>query len=295
MKKRSLLPTDHTYSSMFAACAEAGPKSSKILDKLQDEVERRNVLLNSISSNALITALAACGRHDDAGGIYTDMLNKHMTPDPHTFSSLLLAAAHNKEDGFEAGQRAWSEMIASGVQPDLHCFNVLLQCVRDGGIGPAVLERVSEENRSVALKLNLDFADDDSIMSRDDSVNIELCVSGVATFTLGQGNRLRVYLGHVEGKRRGPTIRWLEAEDIKMLFALLKELKLRPEIRTFHLLAHLTFEPSFLMREMAKLKRRVIPDGRFMVAAIKMQALLGNLSGAKVHADQPIKLCFSIM
>ena len=284
MKKRSLLPTDHTYSSMFAACAEAGHKSSDILDKVQDEIERRSVLLNSISTNALITALAACGRHDDARDIYANMVNKSMNPDPHTFSSLLLAAAHNKEGGFEAGQRAWSEMIASGIQPDLHCFNVLLQCVRDSGISPNVLERVGEEKRSITLKLNYD--DDGSAVCQDDSITIKLHVSGVAGFSLGDGSKLMVHLGHVEGKARGvrgPTIRWLETEDIEMLFTLLKKLKLQPEIITFHILAHLSFDPSLLMREMAKLKRRgVIPDSRFMVAAIKMQALLGNLTGAKV-------------
>lgn len=288
MKKRSLPPTDHTYSSMFAACAEAGPKSSVILDKVRDEVERRSVLLNSISTNALMTALAACGRHDDARDIYANMINKNMSPDPHTFSSLLLAAARDKEGGFEAGQRAWSEMIASGVQPDLHCVNILLQCLRDGGINLSLLERVKEEKRSITLKLDLaDFVHKGSTLSQSDSATVKLCVSGVVSFSLGHGSRLRVHLGNVEGKARGgvrgPAVRWLEVEDVEMLFELMKGLKLRPEIRTFHLLAHLTFDPSFLMREMVKLKKRVVPDSRFIVASIKMQAFLGNLVGAKVR------------
>ena len=279
MKKRSLLPTDHTYSSLFAACAEYGPKSSRIVDKVQDEIERRSILLNNISLNALITALASCGRHDDALGVYSDMIKRNMNPDLHTFGSLLLAAANDKEGGFEVAQRMWSEMIASGLNPDLHCFNVLLQCVRDSGISHILPDKV-KERRTVDLNLDLNSTDGDSSRLQCDSTSVEIYVSGTANFTLGQESRFKVHLGQVQGRRKSPPLRWLEVEDIEMLFSLFKKLRVRPEIRTFHLLAHLSLNPSPLFTEMGK--RKVHPDSQFMVAAIKMQSLLGNLAGAEV-------------
>ena len=285
MKKRSLLPTDHTYSAMFSACAKAGPKSTEILKKLREEIERRNVHLDIISTNALLAALAACGCRDDTWDIYNSMIKRGVSPDPQTFTSLLVASTHDKVGGFEAAQRAWLEM---SVHPDLHCFNVLLQCIRDCGISPSILGRVDEEKRTIALKLDLvNFDDSGSSFCQDEAVIIKLHVSGVADFALGDGSRLRVYVGQVAGKARGgvrgPAIRWLETEDVEKLLSLLKKLQLPPEVRTFNLLVQLTFDASFLMREMAKLKRRKVrPDSQFVVTAIKQQALLGNLPGAKV-------------
>ena len=292
MKKRSLLPSDHTYSSLFAACAEAGPKASTILDKVQDEIERRSVMLNNISTNALITALASCGRHDDALGIYSDMFKRNMNPDLHTFGALLLVAAGDRDGGFEVAQRVWSEIIASGMNPDLHCFNVLLQCVRGSGVNHSNTESVNER-RSVSVTANLDFTADNLANQRHDLTNIELRVTGVTNFTLGQGSRLKVHLGHVEGRRKEPPLRWLEVEDVELLFALFKSLKLRPEIRTFHLLAHLCLDPSLLVRKMGK--RKILPDSRFVVAAIKMQAQLGNLAGAKVHNYRFFNFCINFV
>ena len=284
MKKCALLPTDYTYSSMFSACAEAGPKSTKILNKLQEEIERRNASLDRVSTNALMAALAACGFHDDTWDVYNSMIKRNVNPDPQTFTHLLLATTHDDVGGLEAAQRVWSEM---NVVPDLYCFNVLLQCIRDCGINPEMLERVNEENRTIALKLDLvDFDNSGSLVCQDEAVTIKLRVSGVAEFPLGGDNKLKVHVGHVMGRRgvRGATVRWLEREDVEILLSLLKELELRPEAMTFHLLAQLTFDVSFLMREMAALKRRKIrPDSLFVVTAIKRQALLGNLTGAKVH------------
>jgi len=66
LKKRRLLPTDRTYSSMFAACGSAGPQAFEILGKVRSEMERREVPLNTITANALMSALAMCGQHQEA-------------------------------------------------------------------------------------------------------------------------------------------------------------------------------------------------------------------------------------
>ena len=267
MKKRSLLPTEHTYASMFGACAEAGRKSTEILKKLREEIERRNVVLDIIPTNALLAALAACGLHDDVRDVYDNMIKRNMVSDIMTFTSLLLATTHYKEAGFEAAQRVWSEMTMS---PDLHCFNVLLRCIRDCSISS--LEGVGEGKRTVILKL-------------DQVKSTKLHMSGVASFSLGDGGKLKVHVGYVvrKGRVKGPAIRWLETEDVEVLLSYLEKLQLQPDIRLFHLLAQLTLDLSFLMGELTKLEGKVFPDNKFVVAAIKKQAHIGNLTGAKVH------------
>ncbi len=51
---------------MFAACGAAGPGGYAILDKVRTEMERRDIPLNTITSNALMSALALCGKDQDA-------------------------------------------------------------------------------------------------------------------------------------------------------------------------------------------------------------------------------------
>ena len=267
MKKRSILPTDYTYSSMFGACAEAGPKSTKVLKQLREEIERRNVVLDSISTNALMTALIACGFHDDARDVYDNHVKSNVTSDIQMFTVLLSATLHDKEGGFEAAQRVWSEMP---VSPDVHCFSMLLQCIRNCTISS--LEEVDEEKRTIVLKF-------------DQPNYTRLHVSGVAPFSLGDGSKMKVYVGYVvrKGKARGPTIRWLETEDVEVLLSYLEKLQLQPDIRTFHLLAQLTFDLALLMSKMTKLKGKVVLDNKFVVAAIKQQAMIRNITTVKVH------------
>jgi hypothetical protein len=134
MKKRALLPTDHTYSSLFGACGSAGPAGSDILDKVMAEVERRNVRPNTIATNALIAALALCRREQEAMQAYLDMVKTSSEPDLCTFGALLLAVGKDKTGGLEVAKRVWSEMLASGLKPDLHSYNMALQVLRDAGL-----------------------------------------------------------------------------------------------------------------------------------------------------------------
>lgn len=140
MKKRTLLPTDHTYSSMFAACGSAGPSGSVTLDKVMAEMERRNVRPNTIATNSLIAALALCGRQQEAMQVYLDMAKTYTEPDLCTFGALLLAVGRDRTSGLEVAMRVWSEMLASGLKPDLHSYNMVLQVLRDAGLEGAVGE-----------------------------------------------------------------------------------------------------------------------------------------------------------
>ena len=146
MKKRALLPTDHTYSSMLAACGSAGPSGSLILDKVMAEMERRDVRPNTIATNALISALALCDRQQEAMQVYLDMAKTYTEPDLCTFGALLLAVGKDRTRGLEVAMRVWSEMLASGLKPDLHSYNMALQVLRDAGLEGVVREESCVSN-----------------------------------------------------------------------------------------------------------------------------------------------------
>ena len=134
LKKRGLLPTDHTYASLFRSCAEMGPTSLPILEKVVSEIDRRGILLNTIATNSLIVAMATCGLVDRTFQVYLDMVKRRESPDVTTFTVLLSACARDRQRGMEWVQHIWHEMRASGIEPDLVCYNTLLQCLKEAGI-----------------------------------------------------------------------------------------------------------------------------------------------------------------
>ena len=284
MKKRRLVPTDRTYTSLFNACAEAGPKSLVYLQKIQAEMERRDVHLNNIASNALISALASCDQYEDAFQVYLDMMNMRIEPDIQTFGSLLAAASKDPERGLERAQRIWSEMLASGFSPDLYCYNLLLQCLRDAGLPdtmkqPAMIEKEIPKITELRLKkmTSNDPGERASVLGTGGSVSgssVEMIgrleSTSVVHFTTSPRQNLTLYLDP-----RG--LRWVDEVDV---IAVLKQARTRLSIHTFHLLASLVVDSGYLLHKMAT--RKVKPDARFMVAAIRMQAQLRNVEGAKV-------------
>lgn len=120
---------------MFSACGGAGASASPIMDKVRAEMERRNVVPNGIVTNSLISALALCGKHEEAMEVYLDFSKLAMEPDHCTFGGLLLAVGKDKTKGVEMAQQVWKEMKASRLQPDLYTFNIVLQILRDAGLG----------------------------------------------------------------------------------------------------------------------------------------------------------------
>ena len=55
------------------------------------------------------------------------MTNWNCHPDMHTYSSLIMCACEDKEDGLAVLQRVWNDLIASGDLPNVYCFNLLLR------------------------------------------------------------------------------------------------------------------------------------------------------------------------
>ncbi len=281
MKKHGLLPTDHTYTSMLSACAEAGPKAEAILAKVESEIERRDVHLNTIATNAHIKALASCRQQDHALKAYVDMVKVGNTPDVRTYSNLLQASAKDETGGMLVAQRVWEEMMGSGHQPDMHSFNLLLQCIRDAGLEGTQTSICNELVR--VPKLNLPQG---SVVSSYGGVQVKsppIFVKKTGSFVifLSKAEILTVNFGSVATKSANESaIRWLEQTEQNVLLESLKCLNLKPDIRFFHLLLQLSLSSDEVLARMKEC--HVKPDARVLLSGVRIQARLGSVAGARV-------------
>ena len=168
MKKCALLPTDRTYSSLFHGCAVAGSKSLKIFDKIVAEMERHSVTPGTITSNAMIRALALCEEPERALEVYESMTSSHTPVDLHTFSALFMAAmAKTNDNGLIITVSVWNQ-LRKHMTPDIYCYNLLLECLRNCTYLDMWLEGISK-NESIRLldvvgkchaSIKLNFAED---------------------------------------------------------------------------------------------------------------------------------------
>ena len=130
-----MLPTDRTYTSMFTACARAGPRALEILEKVEAEVERRGVSLNILSFNAQLLAMIHCGvEPEDIIEVFEGIkTSTKLRPTIETFSTILVAASADSNKGLETALTVW-KLLCSALKPDLYCYNAFLTCLRDAGV-----------------------------------------------------------------------------------------------------------------------------------------------------------------
>ena len=134
LKKRRLVPTNHTYTSLFKSFSESGHTSRPLLEKVVAEIDRRDVLLNTIATNSLMVAMTTCGMGaEEVFGVYGDMTKRGVAPDVSTFTTLLTTCSLDRERGMGMVEGVWREMMASGISPDLVCYHSLLRCLREAG------------------------------------------------------------------------------------------------------------------------------------------------------------------
>lgn len=305
MKKHGLLPTDHTYTSMLSACAESGHSAAAILEKVENEIERRQVTLNNIGMNAHISALASCGRHKDALKVYLDMVKVGMAPDVHTYSGLLLASARDGVGGMVMAQQVWWEMSASHCRRDLYTYNLLLQCLRDSGMDGSQVQSTEQSNLLRISSLDLDLSESRTHRKSSENDKSRRSLNGVFAdrqsvsvrqterfdFLLAKDCKLTLNLGYlIKSDSRGnsahklsrelPSVRWLDDHSINLLFHSLESDQVRPDIRLFHLLLQLVLDPSPLLKRMED--ANIAMDEKILRTALKLQARLGSVDGAKV-------------
>ena len=125
LKKRRLVPTNHTYTSLFKSFSESGHTSRPLLEKVVAEIDRRDVLLNTIATNSLMVAMTTCGMGaEEVFGVYGDMTKRGVAPDVSTFTTLLTTCSLDRERGMGMVEGVWREMMASGISPDLVCYHL---------------------------------------------------------------------------------------------------------------------------------------------------------------------------
>ena len=270
MKKRALEPSNHTYSSLLNACSNAGPPAKEYLLKIQEEMERRNVTLNGIATNAHLSAMASCRLHEEAFETYEKMSSQHLSPDLHTFGTLLQAASKDVRGGLEKAQRVWSEMTTrDDITPDALCYNLLLLCMREAGIPSSMRkplpEAAKEEGEKEPRTRKVVSSPPRGVLAAD--------AKEIATFALPSGHKIHLCLGKW-GER------WLTGEDTLGLLGAMKKAGLSPDVRTFNLLIGLAQDTECVLKAMEEAK--IPPDRKFWIATIRSLALRGDIQGAKV-------------
>ena len=286
-----------------------GPTSQPLLEKIISEIDRRGILLNTIATNSLIVAMTTCGMTDEAFRVYFDLGKHQQWPDVGTFTALLAACSREGERGLERVEQVWREMSVIGVEPDLVCFNTLLQCVKEAGI-PRDMQR--QDNVAVVIPA----LNSEKLHSIWENASSQMATDGVTghvekTDPLSKKNapdfrvvsKCQVQLRLFEPKSPPWTVhvfnsgwRWLDSEGVARFLDQLKQRDLEPNIQTLNHLSQMAADWVTMVREVGVAcnkvgvardevgvaMRHVVPDKRCLVAAVRLQALLGNAKGAEV-------------
>ena len=235
-------------------------------------MERRNVILNIVSFNALMVALVKCGHPERSFEVYSSMSQLGISPSVETFSTLLLAASKDDQNGIDGAFRTWVEMRATGIQPDSQCYGSLLLCLRDAGVSSTLLEPCDHSTIVPPLTLG-------SRVTKLDAVPTEkvlhLVADGVVEVALDQDMHFKLLF--ISGKKR----RWIENEGLDIFLDHMKKEGLRIDIKLCHILVSLVPDIEYLLQKMKSYG--VAPDDHCILAAIRHKLLLGDQSGAKVR------------
>jgi pentatricopeptide repeat protein len=131
MKKHGIVPTERTYSSLFAACSQAAPQGREQLDKLVKEISSKDIQLSLITLNAAIRALASHKNTPEALAMLDKMDEQYgIPPDVQSFTFALQACCQDQEDGASLAQIVWNDMESRGVKPDIYVYNEFIRAFR---------------------------------------------------------------------------------------------------------------------------------------------------------------------
>jgi len=250
LKKRSLFPDEYTYTSLFNGCGVAGPTSLVIFDKITAEMERREVIPNTVTCNAMIKALVMCEEPAKAFEVYESMMSTYTPPDLHTFSSLLMATMIKANDnGIELAKNVWNGLKASELPPDAYCYNMLIQCLRD----------CTYSDDSLLTEFD---GEDDSEFSRQGFFQGYIEVDFTEDFVL------RLFVSK-DGIRR------LSLAGVKSILEAMEKDSVKPDIKTFHFLTSLVSRNAY--KHILKLveKHQVSVDITFVNRLMKAAAAEG--------------------
>lgn len=250
-----------------------GQDGADVLGKIQEEMERRDVVLNIIAYNALMDALVKCGNPEQSFQVYNSLSQMNIDPTVETFSTLLLAASKDSSEGIDKAFRTWSEMKATGIAPDSQCYGSLFVCLRNAGASPSLLEACAHST-TVPLLSQVEKTSMDTQASQTSSKTSQLVSSHFTTVPLASDVHFKLFFA--PGNER----RWIENEGLDVFISHLKTEKLRTNIRLFQLLIPLIPDNEYLLKTMKN--SHIAADDQFCLALIRDRLQRGDQDGARV-------------
>lgn len=213
---------------MFRACSRAGQAGKDILTKVSDEIERRDVVLNTRSFNSQLSALIHCSEDiDKVFEMFNDGSSEIPESSIETLGTLLLAASKDYTNGMGRCVAIWEELVKRFVA-NLHCYNTLLHCIRTSGVPDHMLQPPASTLATRECKL-----------TPANEVSLHLSSSNQVPLNI------IVYISRTH-------VRWLEKESLDSLLSAMKSDNVIPDIRTLSILSSLL--PDFA--EIERLSRK---------------------------------------
>ena len=227
----------------------AGPSSLIIFDKITAEMERREVIPNTVTCNAMIKALVMCEEPVRAFEVYKSMLSNYTPPDLHTYSSLLMASIDKTNDnGMEVAMDVWKKLRVSELPPDIHCYNMLVQCLRDCTYSDSWVTEIDRKDGS--------------------EVSRQGYFQGYIELELSEDFVLRLYVSK-------DSIRRLSLAGVESIMEAMEKSSVKPDIKTFHFLTSLVSHNAYKHILQLVQKHKVNVDITFMNRLMKAAAAEG--------------------
>jgi len=144
MAAAGVRPTGHAYAaaiSAASACADADPPPDngwRRAASLFDDMLARGVKADVVSCTALVGALAAAARSDDAGAVVRWMVDSGVRPNVRTYTALLTAhaAARRWDRALDvlASLKRGAKGRGGGVEPNAYTYSALIKAAGEQGL-----------------------------------------------------------------------------------------------------------------------------------------------------------------
>eukprot|EP00171_Calliarthron_tuberculosum_P012723 IDg12723t1 len=126
-----------TYNTLLAGLANEDPPDLRRALRLKRHMERRGLVANEVTYNALMAAAARGNHIREAFTIYNEMMSCGLRPNCECFTTLITLCARAR-----MVNRAFSvheHMIEMGIKPTVVTFNALITACRHAAVGDRAL------------------------------------------------------------------------------------------------------------------------------------------------------------
>lgn len=293
MKQRNLKIMGGTYTALFNACANS-PWPQDGLDRaihLRKLIEEKGHALNKITYNAMIKAFGRCGDIKTAFEIADEMAMKKLPMADDTLNFLLQSCISDKSAGFRHALLVWRKFNNKGVKPSVYCYNLMLRCIRECGLGEIsdAQEEIKKilddpQNQSNAQKLlgdgndSLSSSNETESLSKQTDLVSKNCFPNLLSENPQLGNVISI------SEINSAEDRLLLVGGLTGFLSDMVNNQCNPDIKTFTLLLDVIPNTTAAEKELLhKLKdNNVKPDIDFYNMVMKRRCLRGDYEGAKV-------------